>query len=104
MKLKTQAKIFQSTRCTSCENPLNLPSVHFMCGHSFHDNCLLMDRSEKECLKCMYENKRILETKEQYESQIYDNKVFFEKLNESRNKFDIIAEYLGRGLFKNNKF
>lgn len=41
-KLKTQAKVFQATKCASCENPLTLPSFHFLCGHSYHENCIHM--------------------------------------------------------------
>lgn len=99
-KLKTTAKVFQSTRCSNCESQLTLPTVHFMCGHSFHDHCLLSDKSEKECLKCAYENKRILDTKEQYDNHIYDTKAFYEKMAESSNKFDVVAEWLGKGLFR----
>lgn len=39
-KLKTTAKTFQSNHCAQCLNSLSFPSVHFMCGHSFHENCL----------------------------------------------------------------
>lgn len=99
-KMKTTAKVFQSTRCSNCESQLTLPTVHFMCGHSFHDHCLLSDKNEKECLKCSYENKRILETKEQYDNHLYDTKAFYEKMNESNNKFDVVAEWLGKGLFR----
>ena len=30
------ARVFQVTRCSSCGLPLDLPTVHFMCKHSFH--------------------------------------------------------------------
>lgn len=39
-KLKTQAQTFQETKCGTCGSQLINPSVHFMCGHSFHENCL----------------------------------------------------------------
>lgn len=39
-KLKTQAQTFQETKCGTCGSQLSNPSVHFMCGHSFHENCL----------------------------------------------------------------
>jgi len=41
-----------------------------------------------------------LDSKESYDNQINKTNVFYEKLNESSNKFDVIAEYFGRGLFK----
>lgn len=39
-KLKTQAQTFQETKCSSCKEEMSNPSIHFMCGHSFHDSCL----------------------------------------------------------------
>ena len=37
--LKTNAQKFQAQKCSACDMKLSLPSVHFMCGHSYH--CLL---------------------------------------------------------------
>lgn len=34
------ARVFQVTRCSSCGLPLDLPTVHFMCKHSFHQRYL----------------------------------------------------------------
>jgi hypothetical protein len=34
--LKTQARVFQNNRCSACQAPLDLPAVHFLCMHSFH--------------------------------------------------------------------
>lgn len=30
------AVVFQGLRCSACNNQLELPSVHFMCQHSYH--------------------------------------------------------------------
>lgn len=32
----SKPQVFQVTRCTRCNGTLDLPSVHFMCKHSFH--------------------------------------------------------------------
>jgi len=34
--LTFSARVFQVTRCSACGAPLDLPTVHFMCKHSFH--------------------------------------------------------------------
>ncbi|PIN17534.1 Vacuolar assembly/sorting protein PEP5/VPS11 [Handroanthus impetiginosus] len=34
--LRTNARIFQLSKCTACTFTLDLPAVHFMCMHSFH--------------------------------------------------------------------
>jgi hypothetical protein len=31
-----QPRLFHATQCSQCGGPLDLPSVHFMCKHSFH--------------------------------------------------------------------
>lgn len=33
-------KVFHVTRCSQCGGQLDLPSVHFMCNHSYHQRCV----------------------------------------------------------------
>ena len=35
-KLKTEPVIFQTNKCTQCVKKLNLPAVHLLCKHSWH--------------------------------------------------------------------
>ena len=35
-KLLNHATIFKLSKCKLCSEDLTLPSVHFLCGHSFH--------------------------------------------------------------------
>jgi hypothetical protein len=39
-KMKQIAKNFDSSNCSHCDKPLSLPTVHFMCGHTYHDHCI----------------------------------------------------------------
>lgn len=34
--IKSNTIIFQGARCSVCHHQLELPSVHFMCQHSYH--------------------------------------------------------------------
>jgi len=34
------ARVFHVTRCSQCNGQLDLPSVHFMCNHSYHQRCV----------------------------------------------------------------
>ena len=63
---------------------------------------MLSEKDEKECMKCMFDNQRILETKEQYDKSSKETKTFSEMLNSSKSKFDTMSELLGKGLFKTN--
>lgn len=40
-----------------------------------------------------------MERKVQYDQQESDTKSFFEKMSQSTDKFNVVSEYLGRGLF-----
>ncbi|KAG2019698.1 vacuolar membrane protein, variant 2 [Coprinopsis cinerea AmutBmut pab1-1] len=35
-----QPRVFHVTRCSVCHAQLDLPSIHFMCGHSYHQRCV----------------------------------------------------------------
>ena len=51
----TQVRVFQSTRCSLTEQTLELPVVHFMCGHSF--NVRSLGDNDKECPLCAPDNR-----------------------------------------------
>ncbi|CAH0720431.1 unnamed protein product, partial [Brenthis ino] len=59
-KMKAQIQViqnepitFQSSRCVICNRPLELPTVHFLCQHSFHEDCFTTySESERECVAC----------------------------------------------------
>ena len=38
-KLQRQAKDFNNTKCEWCKSKLEFPTVHFMCGHTFCEQC-----------------------------------------------------------------
>ncbi|KAJ6817823.1 vacuolar protein-sorting-associated protein 11-like protein [Iris pallida] len=69
-ELRTNAKIFQLSKCTACTFTLDLPAVHFMCMHSFHLRCL--GDNEKECPECAPEYRSISETKRNLEQNAKD--------------------------------
>lgn len=45
-----QARVFQNSRCALSGSALELPAVHFMCGHSF--NARALGDNERECPLC----------------------------------------------------
>ncbi|XP_053208059.1 vacuolar protein sorting-associated protein 11 homolog [Panonychus citri] len=63
--IRTQPKIFQSSRCSSCKMHLELPSIHFLCGHSYHQGCLESPEMpsdsprDKGCPLCLPEQIRL---------------------------------------------
>ncbi|CAL5206017.1 unnamed protein product [Lathyrus oleraceus] len=94
--LRTNARIFQLSKCTACTFTLDLPAVHFMCMHSFHLRCL--GDNEKECPECAPEYRSVLEMKRNLEQNSKDQDRFFQQVKNSKDGFSVIAEYFGKGI------
>lgn len=94
--LRTNARIFQLSKCTACTFTLDLPAVHFMCMHSFHQRCL--GDNEKECPECAPEYRSVLEMKRSLEQNAKDQGRFLQQVKNSKDGFSVIAEYFGKGL------
>lgn len=95
--LRTSAKIFQLTTCSRCGAQLDLPAVHFMCGHSYHQRCL---PDQEECPLCSKKNRDILQHKKKFDESSDQHEIFFKQLNKkSSDGFSVVAEYFGRGIF-----
>ncbi|KAF6145029.1 hypothetical protein GIB67_013380 [Kingdonia uniflora] len=94
--LRTNARIFQLSKCTACTFTLDLPAVHFMCMHSFHQRCL--GDNEKECPECAPEYRSVLEMKRNLEQNSKSQDLFFQQVKSSKDGFSVIAEYFGKGI------
>ncbi|KAI8621771.1 hypothetical protein BC830DRAFT_1092875 [Chytriomyces sp. MP71] len=106
-ELKSSPVIFQSSKCSLCGESLELPSIHFMCKHSYHMKCIsssegedLAGPGEKECPICAPEHKMVASM---FKSQIENagqHQVFLKKLeNNKEDQFAVIADYFGKNLF-----
>ncbi|KAA0704039.1 Vacuolar protein sorting-associated protein 11 -like protein [Triplophysa tibetana] len=99
-ELKSCAKIFQKTKCNMCNSPLELPSVHFLCSHSFHQHCLeSFAESEAECPTCTPENRKVMDMlrAQDQKRDLHDH--FNRQLKSSNDGFSVVADYFGRGVF-----
>lgn len=99
-ELTHSAKVFQQSRCSICKQLLALPSVHFLCMHSFHQGCLDdRENQEYECPLCGPKTQHILQMKQDLDQSRTDHDAFFKKLNGAKDGFGVVAEYFGRGMF-----
>ncbi|XP_023740105.2 vacuolar protein-sorting-associated protein 11 homolog isoform X1 [Lactuca sativa] len=94
--LRTNARIFQLSKCSACTFTLDLPAVHFMCMHSFHQRCL--GDNEKECPECAPEYRSVVEMKRNLEQNSKNQDQFFKQVRNSKDGFSVIAEYFGKGI------
>eukprot|EP00483_Globobulimina_turgida_P012935 UN12959 len=100
VSLTTKPKTFQATKCCACLAPLELPTVHFLCGHSLHERCLY-NKSNPKCPKCSQSHKQIFEKQEMMQRSKGDHDSFFGQLKAAHSTgdaFNTVAEYFGRGV------
>eukprot|EP00092_Neocalanus_flemingeri_P014689 GFUD01015851.1.p1 GENE.GFUD01015851.1~~GFUD01015851.1.p1 ORF type:complete len:1126 (+),score=262.45 GFUD01015851.1:53-3430(+) len=99
-KLTNNVTIFQSTKCSACNHTLELPTVHFLCQHGYHQHCFQsFSDSDKECPACHQDNKKILDILRSQEAGRNNHDQFHAQLEKAEDGFSIVAEYLGRGMF-----
>ncbi|ELT88573.1 hypothetical protein CAPTEDRAFT_218778 [Capitella teleta] len=98
--LQTSATIFQVSKCSVCSHPLELPSVHFLCQHSFHQHCFeSYSESDAECPVCLSENRKVFDILRAQEQSRDLHDQFQTQLDRSQDGFSVIADYFGRNLF-----
>lgn len=97
VKLRTTPKVFQVNKCSSCSSPLDLPSVHFLCDHAYHQSCL--GDSERECPKCAPAFNQLRDRLMAQEASAGQHEQFFKELEGATDRFAVVASYFGHGLF-----
>ncbi|KAL8780340.1 MAG: hypothetical protein Q9194_000969 [Teloschistes cf. exilis] len=102
-ELGAGATTFQTRRCSACGGSLDLPTVHFLCKHSFHQRCLNQvvvggGDAEVECPKCAPTNNNIRAFRKAQEDSADRHEMFQDALLRSRDKFGTISEFFGRGV------
>lgn len=99
--------MFQGTRCNACSQKLDFPSIHFLCQHSFHQQCFdSFAANDKDCPVCWQRNRELLETEraELIVSKAALDAEFTNKVNTAKsNSFAILAEAFSKGVFKDEE-
>ncbi|CZR52178.1 related to PEP5 protein [Phialocephala subalpina] len=103
--LSNKAQTFNNTRCAFCGSPLTLPTVHFLCKHSFHQTCLNMEVNEDgnvegTCPNCRKDNDTIRAIRRAQEDSADRHDIFLDELSRSGDKFGTISEWYGRGVMQ----
>ncbi|KAJ1499363.1 Vacuolar protein sorting-associated protein 11 [Coelomomyces lativittatus] len=82
----------QMTICSACGEKLSLPTVHFICKHSYHARCL--NENSKHCLQCYKEHRKLVSIQNALKSQAQED--FFEKLHHSEDGFSVVADWFSK--------
>ncbi|KXN91462.1 hypothetical protein AN958_00724, partial [Leucoagaricus sp. SymC.cos] len=86
-------KVFHVTRCAICKAQLDLPAVHFMCNHSYHQRCI--QEQDQECPNCAREHGVIREIRRNNERLADQHDVFLAEVQERG--FEAVAGAFNRG-------
>jgi len=101
-ELATKPTSFSATRCSTCGMTLDLPTVHFLCKHSFHQRCLNIPdghaADDVECPICSPQNQTVRQIRRAQEESATRHELFADALNRSSDKFGTISDWLGRGV------
>ncbi|KAL8841184.1 MAG: hypothetical protein Q9170_001038 [Blastenia crenularia] len=98
-ELGLKSAVFQTRRCSACGGSLDLPTVHFLCKHSFHQRCLnQVGDADVECPKCAPTNNNIRAFRKAQEESADRHEMFQDALQRSRDKFGTVSEFFGRGV------
>ncbi|KAL9933611.1 hypothetical protein V8E36_007269 [Tilletia maclaganii] len=89
--------VFQTTKCSSCGGQLDLPTVHFLCKHSYHQRCL--GEMETECPSCARSYGVIREIRRNNEAFADRHDVFMAEVEDADDGFGAVANMFSRGLF-----
>ncbi|CAH0563845.1 unnamed protein product [Brassicogethes aeneus] len=102
--LRSGVNVIQGSRCAACHHPLELPTIHFLCQHSFHQHCFQsFSDDEQECPTCQPENKNLLELLKAREYNKDLHETFHSQLEKTQDGFSKAAEFFGRGVFNKYK-
>jgi len=118
--LQTKPASFSATRCSACGYALDMPIVHYMCKHSFHQRCLntsgggsvgiedggglgggagVGDTVETvECPLCAPANATVRAIRRAQGESRERHDMFQEQLARSKDGFKTVAEWFGRGV------
>lgn len=108
-------EVFQVTRCAACGGQLDLPSVHFMCKHSYHQRCVslsleisnvvsnradsrCLSDSEPECVLCARQHSIIREVRRNQTRLADRHDLFLAEVHEAEDGFGVVAGAFGRGV------
>lgn len=99
-QLGNKSVVFQARRCMSCGGPLDLPTVHFLCKHSFHQRCLNEVGEDAECPICAPQNATIRAIRRRQIESADQHDLFKGELQRSKDRFGIVSEFFGRGVMR----
>lgn len=73
---------------------MDLPAIHFLCRHSYHQRCL--GDNDRECPQCAVQHRMISEIRRTQEANADRHDLFFDQLDHEDDGFEVIADYFSK--------
>ncbi|EPY32252.1 hypothetical protein STCU_02904 [Strigomonas culicis] len=103
--LQTSAVVFSPSQCAHCGQALDLPTVHFLCRHSFHQRCLHV---ATECNLCAPRHQQAAEEQRALTAARGAPAAFFEELEKAMREgggadgLAVCARFVGMGALESS--
>ncbi|KAI1488971.1 vacuolar protein sorting protein-like protein [Biscogniauxia mediterranea] len=102
-ELGSKPAVFQAQRCPGCGGALELPAVHFLCKHSFHQRCLKQGgdaESDADCPVCAMNNAAVRAMKRSQDERAGRHDLFRDALEKGKgdDRFKTVAQWFGQGV------
>ena len=112
--LNNKPTVFQARRCALCGASLDLPTVHFLCKHSFHQRCLNTSSAsvakkpaaiseddfdvDMQCPICEKDNETLRAIRKGQAERAGRHELFLDALSRSRDGMATVSEFFGSGV------
>jgi len=102
-QLASKPAVFQARQCQACKRTLDLPTVHFLCKHSFHQRCLNNTGEDAECPVYAPQNATIKAIRRRQVESADQHELFTAELQRSKDRFGTVSDFFGRGVMQTHK-
>lgn len=90
----SESRIIKPGNCALCSLPVELPVIHFACGHSFHTRCLA---GATECRLCAPGFESIQSVRVRQQDREGLEALFFDDLASKQDKVRVVSDFIARG-------
>jgi len=91
--LQMTVQIFQMSKCRACDKPLSVPTVHFLCHHSYHQHCFESYTEGGQCPACKKSPSPAIARSGQQQQN------FRNEMNQSDDCMTTLAAFFSNGFF-----
>ncbi|KAI6181620.1 Vacuolar protein sorting-associated protein 11-like protein [Aphelenchoides besseyi] len=94
-------QVFQTSKCSACDSSLQVPAIHFLCNHSYHQHCFESWRDGKDtCPACT--TTQSSEQQPTAQLRAISHADFQQELQNTSSAMRLISDYIAMGVFQSD--